>query len=798
MGFWDSFKQGLGNLYNKAADAVGRLKNTVSGAVQNVRDWWNDYVTPGAGRLADAAEGALSNASQAVQRAVQRSMAASQRIQRAMEQANDTWRANLVKQYAEEQKRALALQQEAMQQSTAVAQRIREQASQVAQMKERATEIAKQELEKARQIPAQAETVLEELNRRALEEMVEKKDMLVDLSNRAQHTLDEFAKAVNPRFKEGHGGEKIIVRPEWKKFGVFGTPDPAMGLFAMGMVDVPAIAGLGGRAGGEAERFAASRIRQVLQKKGLSEMIKAFKKDPKRYIRLIGQMEPEDKAQFLANLGNVPGGKSILRAFENQEVAEITKALAAEGRRGLVQTIKSSPRWFKALLGLGAGMLSTEFVTGWLRKETTETLSINSWGAYDDKKWRMLKEITDVQRQFLKRANNEWVAKVIEAFPVLGPMFKVNREEQVASNEFYARAAEENMKNNPEPTSTIILTVSPPDANVYVNGQFRGKGPYFELDLAPGTYTILVSLKGYVAQSLTVTLTHEEVERRQVTLQPAPTQTYRKWDTATQAVKEKIRIYNPRAWNYWNSAPTANKTYYQRNWTKPRSTWNTEQLSYWKPFEADLEETGTITIYSNIAADIFIGGVDTGRTTPASFTLAPGTYDIRLQTPGYTDWIGKVFLTKGEDEEIRAELLQRAKTEREETRGYVSIVTDPLGAWVFIDGVVSDYPTPTKLELEPGRYTIKLGKKGYEDLEFPVDVDAGETIRIDEALTKAEGTGVYRVFVNSTPSGGKILVDGYFSGSWTDGYVDLLPGTYTISVQKSGYDEASQSVEVGL
>ena len=45
MGFWDSFKQGLGNLYNKAADAVGRLKNTVSGAVQTVRDWWNDYVT---------------------------------------------------------------------------------------------------------------------------------------------------------------------------------------------------------------------------------------------------------------------------------------------------------------------------------------------------------------------------------------------------------------------------------------------------------------------------------------------------------------------------------------------------------------------------------------------------------------------------------------------------------------------------------------------------------------------------------------------------------------------------------
>ncbi|KKL78726.1 hypothetical protein LCGC14_2021990, partial [marine sediment metagenome] len=246
----------------------------------------------------------------------------------------------------------------------------------------------------------------------------------------------------------------------------------------------------------------------------------------------------------------------------------------------------------------------------------------------------------------------------------------------------------------------------------------------------------------------------------------------------------------------WEKASPDVRNIWITNQARPYKEWTPEAVDEWKEWDLSLENKGEVLVESTPAADIFIGGVDSGRMTPALIELAPGSYDISLEAPGYEKWTGKAFVKAGRTEEIRAELKPRDKTEREENMGYLSINTEPMGAIAIIDGTVQDYPTPTKVDLDAGTHDVVIRKKGYQDLQDTVEIAAGDTVRRDYVLEEKITEDVYRVFVNSSPSGGKILVDGYFSGQWSDGYVDLFPGVYDISVQKTGYLEAVQELEV--
>ncbi|KKK76906.1 hypothetical protein LCGC14_2858950, partial [marine sediment metagenome] len=236
----------------------------------------------------------------------------------------------------------------------------------------------------------------------------------------------------------------------------------------------------------------------------------------------------------------------------------------------------------------------------------------------------------------------------------------------------------------------------------------------------------------------------------------------------------------------WEPAtPKAKSTWIDYS-SKPYEEWPPDDDDDLKPWDQEQENIGELSISSTPAADVFLGGVDAGKITPASFTLVPGTYDVSLEAPGHKTWTGKAFVKAGKTEEIHAELKPRDPTEKEETMGYLSINTEPMGAIAIIDGIVMDYPTPTKVDLDPGTHSVVIRKKGYQDIEDIVEISAGETARRDYILMEKVTEDVWRVFVNSLPSGGKILVDGYFTGQWSDGYVDLNPGIYDISVQK-GY-----------
>jgi hypothetical protein len=127
--------------------------------------------------------------------------------------------------------------------------------------------------------------------------------------------------------------------------------------------------------------------------------------------------------------------------------------------------------------------------------------------------------------------------------------------------------------------------------------------------------------------------------------------------------------------------------------------------------------------------------------------------------------------------------------------GSINVSSSPGRAHVFIDDGDSGYETNCTIsDLEEGTYSVRVEKDGYETpLAMDVEVEHNEPAEVHFDLVALEGT----LTINSVPTGAKIILDGVDTGMETDATLDEIPsGSYTITLCKDGYDNATESVIV--
>ena len=100
--------------------------------------------------------------------------------------------------------------------------------------------------------------------------------------------------------------------------------------------------------------------------------------------------------------------------------------------------------------------------------------------------------------------------------------------------------------------------------------------------------------------------------------------------------------------------------------------------------------------------------------------------------------------------------------------------------------------------ISPGYHSIKAVREGFKPWLKTVYCASGDSITVSPAFEPVESPGEptdpvdsifpKRVFINSDPSGGLVLVNGSSSGECTPCYLDLPEGYYTFTIKKSGYD----------
>lgn len=216
--------------------------------------------------------------------------------------------------------------------------------------------------------------------------------------------------------------------------------------------------------------------------------------------------------------------------------------------------------------------------------------------------------------------------------------------------------------------------------------------------------------------------------------------------------------------------------------------------------------------------------------------VTPGYYEVVIQSPSGGKWTKKVYVANEQVLNVSGYDIPETKKTASSGGGgggggsipssRQSSTTASMGYITYGDTCVNASRieqdgatiTPTigvKYAISVGYHSIIIEKSGYDTWTKTVYISEGDTLTISPAFTASSGssssnstsgsgntttdttnTPTRRVFINSDPSSAKVLINGGSIGEWTPCYADLPYGYYTVTTQKSGYQDASSTVWV--
>jgi serine/threonine protein kinase len=161
----------------------------------------------------------------------------------------------------------------------------------------------------------------------------------------------------------------------------------------------------------------------------------------------------------------------------------------------------------------------------------------------------------------------------------------------------------------------------------------------------------------------------------------------------------------------------------------------------------------TVSVSSEPAgAAIWMDGKDTGRVTPAQFSVdRAGNHSFVFKKQGYLDESATANLQIGQTFRLAQSLKALGNTDdikmggkfkklfgNGDTAGMgaVSIKTSPKGAQVAINNRILDKNSPVDLYLDPGNYVLDITMSGFRSIHKVITVEKNGKVAIDESLDR--------------------------------------------------------------
>lgn len=206
-------------------------------------------------------------------------------------------------------------------------------------------------------------------------------------------------------------------------------------------------------------------------------------------------------------------------------------------------------------------------------------------------------------------------------------------------------------------------------------------------------------------------------------------------------------------------------------------------------------QTGSVQVSSSPSGAI--ARLDGGQTlqTPGTFTAVPsGRHTIEVSRSGYFPYSTVVTVPAGGTSSVNAALSPIQST------GSLRVSSSPSGAEVYVDEIYRGYTPLTVGSLSTGRHTVRLQLSGYQDSTRTVDISPGSEAAISVVMNPAYQPSYGDILVSSVPDGAAIYLDSVYRGITLQGnsfdISAVAPGTHTISLLKSGYQDYSTTVSV--
>jgi len=183
-----------------------------------------------------------------------------------------------------------------------------------------------------------------------------------------------------------------------------------------------------------------------------------------------------------------------------------------------------------------------------------------------------------------------------------------------------------------------------------------------------------------------------------------------------------------------------------------------------------------------------------------TYTWNTGAINGRLDEGTYTIWVVDV-------PNDRSRLMEADYQTIDVTLGKPFVTVDtppqnaamdlqsvPAGASVTVnDRYVGQTPLPLG-GLSPGTYNVTFSLAGYHDLSTQATVAGGENAEIVANLRPETGS----FFVNSTPSGAWVLLDGTGAGYTPVVLANVSAGNHTMTLEKDGFAAVTRQVSPGF
>jgi hypothetical protein len=124
--------------------------------------------------------------------------------------------------------------------------------------------------------------------------------------------------------------------------------------------------------------------------------------------------------------------------------------------------------------------------------------------------------------------------------------------------------------------------------------------------------------------------------------------------------------------------------------------------------------------------------------------------------------------------------------------GSIDFKAVPDGTSVSVNNVYKGMTPLTVSNLSPGAYNVTLSHFRYAALSFPVTVRSGSVSEVNATLVALTGS----LFVNTTPAGAQLTLDGLTAGISPATLPDIIQGSHLLNVSKEGF--VTQSIPVQI
>ncbi len=335
-----------------------------------------------------------------------------------------------------------------------------------------------------------------------------------------------------------------------------------------------------------------------------------------------------------------------------------------------------------------------------------------------------------------------------------------------------------------QPVQNVEIDSNPKGADVILDGKEAGKTPITLTGLTYGQHMIVVKKDGYVQYSTSLNVNSTEKKILQVNLTPFSGELkvysnpsvaevyldnvllgYTPFDKSGISVGEHTLKIVKDAYNPWEQKIVVKK-------------------DMAKKVVVDLTRLGTLKL-SSLPFDgskVYIDGVYRGD-TPLNITLPIGTHKIVFKMDGYSDKEKTITLLSGDVKDITIDMRDM---------GYLSVISDPLGATVYLDGKKVDITPMQKTALVVGTHQIMIKAFNYQPYTSIIQISKERNLALNIKLKP-----VSSVEVDTFPSGATVYLDGKMVGQSPIVINDVYSGNHFVKVEKEGYLDQKKSILVG-